>query len=166
MSIYDEAFLWIYLMDHYFCCKSSITDVCSTGLWIGPQKYWNLQSEDKVEQIIATVTVRSVSCFKFVCFPWRCVGNFPLMNMKMKLDSKRFKRKNLVLIFWNFLFLCTNLKSCVYSPESQNTFSSTSTLLWAGEFFWPSTDAPSPVVSIFTWLYIARLVHRDIWLVV
>ena len=166
MSIYDEAFLWIYLTDHYFRCKSSITDVCSTGLCIGPQKYWNLQSEDKVEQIIATVTVCSVSCFKFVCFPWRCVGNFPLMNMKMKLDSKRFKRKNLVLIFWNFLFLCTNIKSCVYSPESQNKFWSTPTFLWAGEFFWPSTDAHSPIVSFFTWLYIARPVHRDIWLVV
>ena len=24
--------------------------------------------------------------FKFVCFPWRCVGNFPLMNVKTKLD--------------------------------------------------------------------------------
>ena len=24
--------------------------------------------------------------FKFVCFPWCCVGNFPLMNVKTKLD--------------------------------------------------------------------------------
>ena len=26
-SIYDGAFLWIYLMDYYICNKNSITDV-------------------------------------------------------------------------------------------------------------------------------------------
>ena len=104
--------------------------------------------------------------FKSVSFPWRCVGNFHLMNVKTKLDWKRFKRKNFVLIFWNFLVLCTILKSCVYSPEIQHTIWSNPTLLWAVDFFWPSTNAHSPVVSYFTWLYIARAVHRDIRLVV
>ena len=35
---------------------------------------------------------------------------FPPMNVKTKLDSKIFKRKNLVLICWNFLVLCTNVQ--------------------------------------------------------
>ena len=35
---------------------------CSTELYIGLWKYWNFQSEAKVEQIIAIVTTRSVSC--------------------------------------------------------------------------------------------------------
>ena len=58
--------------------------------------------------------------FKFVCFPWWCEWNFPLMNVKMKLDSKRFKRKSLVLIFWNFPVLCTNLKSCAFAWNSKH----------------------------------------------
>ena len=91
---------------------------------------------------------------------------FHLMNVKTKLHSKTFKRKNRVLIFWKLLVLWTNLKSCMYSPESQNTFWSTSTLLWAGEFFWPSTDAHSTVASFFTGLYTAKPVHRDIRLVI
>ena len=94
----------------------------------------------------------------------------PLMNVKTKLDPKTFKRNNLVLIFWNFLVLCTNPKFCVYSPESQkNTIWSTPTLPWAAESFWPSTVAnfsDSPVVSFLTWLCTARPVHRDIRLVV
>ena len=90
--------------------------------------------------------------FKFVCFSWQCVRNFPLMNLKPKLDLKIFKRKNLVLIFWNFLEVCTNLKSCMYSTESQRKIWSTPTLLWAVDFFWPSTDAHSPIVSFLTWL--------------
>ena len=57
--------------------------------------------------------------FKFVCFPWWCERNFPLMNVKMKLDSKRFKRKSFVLIFWNFPVLCTNLKSCAFAWNSK-----------------------------------------------
>ena len=47
----------------------------------------------------------------------RCVGNFPMMNAKTKLDLKRFKRKNLVLIFRNFLTLCTNLKPYMYARK-------------------------------------------------
>ena len=44
------SFLWIYLTAYYFRNISSI------------KKYWNFQSEAKVEQIIAIVTTRSVSC--------------------------------------------------------------------------------------------------------
>ena len=33
---------------------------CSTGLYIGPRKYWNFQGEAKLEQIIAIVTTHSV----------------------------------------------------------------------------------------------------------
>ena len=65
-----------------------------------------------------------------------------------------------------FSVLSTNLKSCVHLPESQNTIWSTPTLLWAADFFWPSADEHSPVVSFFTWLYTATTVHRDIYLVV
>ena len=37
------------------------------------------------------------------------------MNVKTKLDSKRFKCKTLVLIFWNFLVLCQNLNpACIH----------------------------------------------------
>ena len=39
---------------------------CSTGLYAGFRKYWNLQSEAKVEQVIAIVTTRSISCFNFI----------------------------------------------------------------------------------------------------
>ena len=46
-SIYDGAFLWINLTDYYFCNKSSIIDVR-----LGLGKYWNFQSEAKLEQII------------------------------------------------------------------------------------------------------------------
>ena len=35
----------------------------SAGLYIGLWKYWNFQSEAKVEQIIMIVTTHSVSCF-------------------------------------------------------------------------------------------------------
>ena len=38
---------------------------CSTGLYIGLWKYWNFQREAKVEQIIAIVATRSVSCYIF-----------------------------------------------------------------------------------------------------
>ena len=72
-----------------------------------------------------------------------------LMNVKIKLDLKTFKRKNLVLVFWNFLVLCTNLKSCMYTPESQNRIWSTPTLMQVAKFFWPSTDGHSPVESFF-----------------
>ena len=78
-------------------------------------------------------------CFKLVGFPWCCVENFSLMNVKTSFDSKRFKLKNLVIIFWNFLILYTNLKYCVYSPESENTIWSSPTFLWAADFFWPRT---------------------------
>ena len=60
-SIYDGAFLWIYLTVYYFHNKISIS--CLTKLYIGLQKYWNFQSEAKVEQIITIVTTRSVSCY-------------------------------------------------------------------------------------------------------
>ena len=60
-SIYDGVFLWMYLMAHYFHKK--LHHKCSTGLYIGPRKYWNFKSENKVGQIIAVVTGRSVSCF-------------------------------------------------------------------------------------------------------
>ena len=38
---------------------------CSTGLYIGHLKYWNFQSEAKLEQIIAIVTtfLARVSCY-------------------------------------------------------------------------------------------------------
>ena len=39
---------------------------CSTRLYIGLWKYWNFQSEAKVEQIIAIVTTRSVSCCDYL----------------------------------------------------------------------------------------------------
>ena len=35
---------------------------CSTGLYIGFWKYWDFQSETKLEQIIEIVTTHSVSC--------------------------------------------------------------------------------------------------------
>ena len=60
--------------------------------------------------------------FKLVCLPWQCEENFALINVKTKLDSKRFKHTNLVMILWNFLILCTNLKSCIYWPKSQYKF--------------------------------------------
>ena len=41
---------------------------CSTVLYMCLWKYWNFQSEAKLEQIIAIVTTRSVSCF--YCFIW------------------------------------------------------------------------------------------------
>ena len=88
---------------------------------------------------------------------------FPSDECKNKI--RLFKHENLVLIFWNFLILCTNLKSYLHSPESENTIWSNPTLLWAADFSWPSIDAHSPKVSFFAWLYTARQVHRDIWLV-
>ena len=61
-SIYDGAFMWMYLTALYFCSISSII-VPSTGLYIGLWKYWDFQSEVKVEQIIAIVTTHSVCCY-------------------------------------------------------------------------------------------------------
>ena len=63
-SIYDGVFLWIYLTAYYFYNKSSIIDVRLFYI----RKYWNFQSEVKVEQMIAIVTTRSVSCcfLKFI----------------------------------------------------------------------------------------------------
>ena len=37
-------------------------------IYICLRKYWNFQSEAKVEQIIAIVTARSVSCFCCYCY--------------------------------------------------------------------------------------------------
>ena len=52
-----EFSLWIYLTTYYFRNR------CSTGLYTGLGKYWNFQSEAKVEQIIEIITTRSVFCF-------------------------------------------------------------------------------------------------------
>ena len=40
----------------------------STGLYISLWKYWDFQSEAKVEQIIAIVTTHSVSCYNCDAF--------------------------------------------------------------------------------------------------
>ena len=40
----------------------------STGLYISLWKYWDFQSEAKVEQIIAIVTTHSISCYKCDAF--------------------------------------------------------------------------------------------------
>ena len=47
--------------------------------------------------------------------------------------------------FW--VIIKKNVKSCMCLPESQNTIWSTPTLLWVPDFFWPSTDRHSLVVS-------------------
>ena len=55
MDLYYE----IYLTAYYFRNKSSVIEVrLGQGLW----KYWNFQNEAKLEQIIAIVTTRIVSC--------------------------------------------------------------------------------------------------------
>ena len=45
---------------------------CSTGLYIGLWKYWNVQSAAEVEQIIAIVTTCSVSCYYHVSIMSGC----------------------------------------------------------------------------------------------
>ena len=58
-----------------------------------------------------------VACLQWliVRFPYRFLANFSLKNVKMKLDSKWFKRKNIVLIFRNSFVLCRNLKPvCIH----------------------------------------------------
>ena len=61
-SIYDGAFLWINLTDYYFCNKSCIIDVrCSIiDVRLGLGKYWNFQSEAKLEQIITIAATHGV----------------------------------------------------------------------------------------------------------
>ena len=149
---------WVFLVQTIFV---SYFDFKQVFLW------WIWMKKNKMNKGVLICLHHYVSFyFKFVCFPWRCVRNFTLMNAKTKLDSKIFKRKNLVLIFWNFLILCKNLKSCMYSSESQNIIWSTPTLLWATDFYWTSKNAHSPIVSFFTWLYRTRPVHKDIQLAV
>ena len=55
-----EFSLWIYLTTYYFLNRYS------TGLYTGLGKYWNFQSEAKVEQIMAIVTTRSFFLFCFI----------------------------------------------------------------------------------------------------
>ena len=88
MSIYDGAFLWIYLTAYYFRNISSIIHArLSYGLW----KYWNFQSEVKVEQIIAIVTTRSVS-FLFRYWYDRA-NNVSLLRL---LDASDFVKKDFI----------------------------------------------------------------------
>ena len=143
-----------------------------------PKKQEEKEEEHrKLQSVMCFTQTQRIICLNyyvfFAClqwlivrFPYRFLANFSLKNVKMKLDSKWFKRKNIVLIFRNSFVLCRNLKSCINSPENQNTIWSTPTLLWAADFFWPSIDAHSPIMNFFTWLYTAKPVHRDIQLVV
>ena len=58
--------MWIYSSITIFAIIiNKVHHKCSAGLYVGLQKYWVFQSEAKVEQIIAIVTTRSVSCLKF-----------------------------------------------------------------------------------------------------
>ena len=83
-SIYDGAFLRIYLTVYYFDNKSSIIDVRLGYIHIGLRKYWNVQSEANVEQIIAIVSTCSVSCYVFnYRIDFKCCG------VMMSISSRR-----------------------------------------------------------------------------
>ena len=83
---------------------------------IGLRKYWNFQSEVKVEQIIATVTTWSVSCYslqyinftiyliyfvkrilcngltKLICISTKCYGfSMDIYKIYIKLNNETFK---------------------------------------------------------------------------
>ena len=63
-SIYDGAFLWIYPTAYNFCNKTPFTDVPLGYIYVGLQKYWNFQSEAKVEEIFMVVTCKSTKMVK------------------------------------------------------------------------------------------------------
>ena len=63
---------------------------CSIGLYIGHRKYWNFQSEAKVEQIIAIVTTRSVSCCSYF--------HFRLMLCFLIFSKTKFLTRSLIYV--------------------------------------------------------------------
>ena len=62
---YLEWIYFVYILSGLLFSQENLHHRCSTGLYIGLWKYWNFQSEAKVEQIIAIVTMHSVSCWYF-----------------------------------------------------------------------------------------------------
>ena len=76
-----------------------------TGLYIGLQKYWDFQSETKVEQIIVIVTTHSVSCYFSHYLIFYCsminykvfFSQFCNWNFLLSIIFKHFVTFNLVL---------------------------------------------------------------------
>ena len=64
-SIYDGAF-FVNILNGFIFLQYKFHHRSSTGLYIGLWKYWDFQSEAKVEQMIAIVTTHSVSCSSHV----------------------------------------------------------------------------------------------------
>ena len=73
-----------------------------------PQTQW-LSVNARLDTLSVNFPVYKVKIFQNVTqnlLSQNCVNLLhlsPLMNVKIKLDLKTFKRKNLVLVFWNFL---------------------------------------------------------------
>ena len=62
---------------------------CLTGLYIGLQKFWNFQSEAKLEEIIAIVTTHSVFLF---CFTLVAI-NMPSQKRKKRRNRNCYKKQ-------------------------------------------------------------------------
>ena len=90
-----------------------------TGLYIGLWKYWNLQSEAKVELIIANVTTCSVFCFSFLP-----LFTFWTLDFNMGLDNHELDKHILWIIYFSLTFQQT-----VYLINSFHTFF-TQNLAW------------------------------------
>ena len=100
--------------------------MCSTGLYIGLRKYWNFQSEAKLEQIIAIVTAHSVFLFFiemdiFATLFRRC----PTL-WKLTLKTATLFRRCLTL-FNSTLKYTTLLKFVNFNADVHNVVS---TLIW------------------------------------
>ena len=59
---------------------------CSTGFYIGLRKFWNFQSEAKLEQITAIVTTLSV--FLFYCSNSKFIFLLSLFNSNWRTTTK------------------------------------------------------------------------------
>ena len=55
--------LFVNILNGFIFSQYKLYYRSSTGLYISLWKYWDFQSEAKVEQIIAIVTTHSVSCY-------------------------------------------------------------------------------------------------------
>ena len=62
---------------------------CSTGLYVGLRKFWNFQSEAKLEQIIAIVTTHSIFLF---CFTLVAI-NMPSQKRKKRKSRNCYKKQ-------------------------------------------------------------------------
>ena len=82
-SIRDGAFLWIYLRLTIFAIKAP-----SQMLYIDLRKYWNLQSQAKLEQIVAIVTTHNV--FLLIFKSWPLIKQNKIGKQTYKVDFSVF----------------------------------------------------------------------------